>query len=94
MRSRQQLLPPSSRHRRDVDDANRQVVLTIQLARGTASQVRVTKPRSGEQAAVRRIEALVVMRRHGGKVVRRAHRRDTQRMGLPTVRARRGMRIA
>ena len=85
MRARQQLLRTLVKDIvADVDDATRQVVLTIHWRGGQHSQVRVTKPRSGEQGCSTPEEALAVMRSMAGKWSDEHIAATLNRMGLPT----------
>ena len=84
MRARQQLLRALVADIiADVDEATREVVLTIHWRGGQHSQLRVRKPRSGEHGCRTPEEALAVMAPHGGAVVRRRHRRLAQPNGHP-----------
>ena len=82
MRSRQQLLRSLVKDIvADVDDAAREVVLTIHWRGGQHSQVKVIKPRSGEHGCRTPEEASGRDAQHGEQVVRRTHRRDSQPHG-------------
>ncbi|MDO9074166.1 MAG: recombinase family protein [Rubrivivax sp.] len=85
MRSRQQLLRSLVKDIvADVDDATREVVLTIHWRGGQHSQVRVTKPRSGEHGCRTPDDALAVMRSMAGKWSDEHVAATLNRMGLPT----------
>jgi excisionase family DNA binding protein len=85
MRARQQLLRTLVKDIvADVDDATREVVLTIHWRGGQHSQVRVTKPRSGEHGCRTPEEALAVMRSMAGKWSDQHLAATLNRMGLPT----------
>jgi len=85
MRARQQLLRTLVRDIvADVDDATREVVLTIHWRGGQHSQVRVTKPRTGEHGCRTPDEALAVMRSMAGKWSDEHIAATLNRMGLPT----------
>ena len=85
MRARQQLLRTLVKDIvADVDDATREVVLTIHWRGGQHSQVRVTKPRSGEHGCRTPEEALAVMRSMAGKWSDEHIAATLNRMGLPT----------
>ena len=85
MRARQQLLRTLVKDIVvDVDDAVREVVLTIHWRGGQHSQVRVTKPRSGEHGCRTPDEALAVMRSMAGKWSDEHIAATLNRMGLPT----------
>lgn len=85
MRARQQLLRTLVKDIvADVDDATREVVLTIHWRGGQHSQVRVTKPRSGEHGCRTPDEALAVMRSMAGKWSDEHIAATLNRMGLPT----------
>ena len=58
----------------DVDDATREVVLTIHWRGGRHSELRVRKPRTGEHGCATSDDALARHARHGGSLVGRAHR--------------------
>ena len=68
----------------DVDDATREVVLTIHWRGGQHSQVKVTKPRTGEHGCRTPDEALAVMRSMAGKWSDEHIAATLNRMGLPT----------
>ena len=57
----------------DVDEAAREVILTIHWRGGQHSQLRVRKPRTGEHGCRTPEEALAVMRSMATTVVRRGH---------------------
>jgi len=85
MRARQQLLRTLVKDIvADVDDAAREVVLTVHWRGGQHSQVRVTKPRSGEHGCRTPDEALAVMRSMAGKWSDEHIAATLNRMGLPT----------
>ena len=85
MRARQQLLRTLVKDIVvDVDDAVREVVLTIHWRGGQHSQVRVIKPRSGEHGCRTPDEALAVMRSMAGKWSDEHIAATLNRMGLPT----------
>ncbi len=85
MRSRQQLLRTLVKDIvADVDDATREVVLTIHWRGGQHSQVRVIKPRSGEHGCRTPEEALAVIRSMAGKWSDEHIAASLNRMGLPT----------
>jgi len=85
MRTRQQLLRTLVKDIvADVDDATREVVLTIHWRGGQHSQVRVVKPRSGEHGCRTPDEALAVMRSMAGKWSDEHIAASLNRMGLPT----------
>ena len=85
MRARQQLLRTLVKDIvADVDDATREVVLTIHWRGGQHSQVRVVKPRSGEHGCRTSDEALAVMRSMAGKWSDEHIAATLNRMGLPT----------
>lgn len=83
MRSRQQLLRSLIKDV-DVDDAAREVVLTIHWRGGQHSQVKVIKPRSGERGCRTPDEALAVMRSMASKWSDEHIAATLNRMGLPT----------
>ena len=68
----------------DIDDATREVVLTIHWRGGQHSQVRVAKPRSGEHGCRTPDEALAVMRSMAGKWSDEHIAASLNRMGIPT----------
>ena len=68
----------------DIDDATREVVLTIHWRGGQHSQVRVAKPRSGEHGCRTPDEALAVMRSMAGKWPDEHIAASLNRMGIPT----------
>lgn len=85
MRARQQLLRTLVKDIVvDVDDAVREVVLTIHWRGGQHSQVRVVKPRSGEHGCRTPQEALAVMRSMASKWSDEHIAATLNRMGLPT----------
>ena len=85
MRSRQQLLRSLIKDIvADVDDAAREVVLTIHWRGGQHSQVKVIKPRSGEHGCRTPDEALAVMRSMASKWSDEHIAATLNRMGLPT----------
>ncbi len=85
MRSRQQLLRTLVKDIvADVDDATREVVLTIHWRGGQHSQVRVVKPRTGEHGCRTPDEALAVMRSMASKWSDEHIAATLNRMGLPT----------
>jgi excisionase family DNA binding protein len=85
MRTRQQLLRTLVKDIVvDVDDAVREVVLTIHWRGGQHSQVRVAKPRTGEHGCRTPDEALAVMRSMAGKWSDEHIAATLNRMGLPT----------
>lgn len=85
MRSRQQLLRALITDIvADVDDAAREVVLTIHWRGGQHSQVKVVKPRSGEHGCRTPDEALAVMRSMASKWSDEHIAATLNRMGLPT----------
>ncbi|CAN5364727.1 hypothetical protein BH10PSE16_BH10PSE16_02200 [soil metagenome] len=88
MRARQQLLRTLVKDIvADVDDATREVVLTIHWRGGQHSQVRVVKPRTGEHGCRTPDEALAVMRSMAGKWSDEHIAATLNRMGLPTGQA-------
>ena len=68
----------------DIDDATREVVLTIHWRGGQHSQVRVAKPHSGEHGCRTPDEALAVMRSMAGKWPDEHIAASLNRMGIPT----------
>ena len=85
MRTRQQLLRVLVKEIiADVDDATREVVLTIHWRGGQHSQLRVTKPRTGEHSCSTPDEALAVMRSMAGRWSDEHIAASLNRMGLPT----------
>ena len=85
IRARQQLLRTLVKDIvADVDDATREVVLTIHWRGGQHSQVRVTKPRSGEHGCRTPDDALAIMRSMAGKWSDEHVAATLNRMGLPT----------
>ncbi len=85
MRARQQLLRTLVKDIvADVDDATRQVVLTIHWRGGQHSQVRVVKPRTVEHGCRTPDEAFAVMRSMAGKWSDEHIAATLNHMGLPT----------
>ena len=85
MRSRQQLLRTLVKDIiADVDDATREVVLTVHWRGGQHSQVRVIKPRTGEHGCRTPEDALAVIRSMAGKWSDEHIAASLNRMGLPT----------
>ena len=68
----------------DVDDAVRDVVLTIHWRGGQHSELRVQKPRSGEHGCATTDDALAVMRSMAGRWSDEHIAASLNRMGLPT----------
>lgn len=68
----------------DVDEATREVVLTIHWRGGQHSEVRMLKPRSGEHGCRTPEEALAIMRSMAGKMSDEHIAASRDRMGLPT----------
>jgi len=68
----------------DVDDAVRDVVLTIHWRGGQHSELRVRKPKSGEHGCVTTDDALAVMRSMAGRWSDEHIAASLNRMGLPT----------
>ena len=68
----------------DVDDATREIVLTIHWRGGQHSQMKVVKPRSGEHGCRTPDEALAVMRSMASKWSDEHIAATLNRMGLPT----------
>jgi len=68
----------------DVDEATREVVLTIHWRGGQHSQLRVRKPRSGEHGCRTPDEALVVMRSMATRWSDADIAASLNRMGMPT----------
>jgi excisionase family DNA binding protein len=68
----------------DVDDAVRDVVLTIHWRGGRHSELRVRKPRTGEHGCATAEDALVVMRSMAGRWSDEHIAATLNRMGLPT----------
>ncbi|CAN5191010.1 recombinase family protein [soil metagenome] len=88
MRARQQLLRTLVKDIVvNVDDATREVVLTIHWRGGQHSQVRVIKPRTGEHGCRTPDEALAVMRSMAGRWSDEHIAATLNRMGLPTGQA-------
>lgn len=72
----------------DVDDATREVVLTIHWRGGQHSQLRVRKPKSGEHGCRTPEEALAVMRSMASRWSDADIAASLNRMGMPTARER------
>ena len=88
MRTRQQLLRSLIADIvADVDDATREVVLSIHWRGGQHSQLRVRKPRTGEHGCATSENALVVMRSMAGRWSDEHIAATLNRMGLPTGQA-------
>jgi excisionase family DNA binding protein len=68
----------------DVDDAARDVVLTIHWRGGQHSELRVRKPRTGEHGCATAEDALAVMRSMAGRWSDEHIAASLNRMGLPT----------
>jgi excisionase family DNA binding protein len=68
----------------DVDDAVRDVVLTIHWRGGQHSDLRVRKPRAGEHGCATDEDALAVMRSMAGRWSDEHIAASLNRMGLPT----------
>ncbi len=68
----------------DVDDAVRDVVLTIHWRGGQHSELRVRKPRTGEHGCATADDALAVMRSMAGRWSDEHVAASLNRMGLPT----------
>lgn len=68
----------------DVDDAARDVVLTIHWRGGQHSELRVRKPRAGEHGCATTEDALAVMRSMAGRWSDEHIAASLNRMGLPT----------
>ena len=68
----------------DVDDATREVVLTIHWRGGQHSQLRVRKPKSGEHGCRTPEEALAVMRTMAARWSDADIAASLNRMGMPT----------
>lgn len=68
----------------DVDDAVRDVVLTIHWRGGQHSELRVRKPRTGEHGCATADDALAVMRSMAGRWSDEHIAASLNRMGLPT----------
>ncbi len=68
----------------DVDDAARDVVLTIRWRGGQHSELRVRKPRAGEHGCATTEDALAVMRSMAGRWSDEHIAASLNRMGLPT----------
>jgi len=85
MRTRQQLLRTLIKDIvADLDEATREVVLTIHWRGGQHSQLRVPKPRSGEHGCRTPDEALAVIRSMAGKWSDEHTAASLNRMGIPT----------
>ena len=68
----------------DVDDAVRDVVLTIHWQGGQHSELRIRKPRSGEHGSSTNEDALAVIRSMAGRWSDQHIAATLNRMGLPT----------
>lgn len=68
----------------DVDDAVREVVLTIHWRGGHHSELRVRKPRTGEHGCATTEDALAVMRSMAGRWSDEHIAASLNRMGMPT----------
>ena len=68
----------------DVDDAAREVVLTIHWRGGQHSELRVRKPRTGEHGCATTEDALAVMQRMAGRWSDEHIAASLNRMGMPT----------
>lgn len=68
----------------DVDEAVRDVVLTIHWRGGRHSELRVTKPRTGEHGCATTDDALAVMRSMAGRWSDEHIAASLNRMGMPT----------
>jgi DNA invertase Pin-like site-specific DNA recombinase len=68
----------------DVDDAVRDVILTIHWRGGQHSQLRVRKPQSGEHGCATTEDALAVMRSMAGRWSDEHIAASLNRMGMPT----------
>jgi excisionase family DNA binding protein len=68
----------------DVDDAVREVVLTIHWRGGQHSELRVRKPRAGEHGCATAEDALAIMRSMAGRWSDEHIAASLNRMGLPT----------
>jgi excisionase family DNA binding protein len=68
----------------DVDDATREVILTIHWRGGQHSELRVRKPRTGEHGCRTSEEALAVMRSMATRWSDRDIAASLNRMGMPT----------
>lgn len=68
----------------DVDDAVREVVLTIHWRGGQHSELRVRKPRTGEHGCATTEDALAVMRSMAGRWSDEHIAASLNRMGMPT----------
>lgn len=85
MRARQQLLRTLVADIvADVDDAVREVVLTIHWRGGRHSELRVRKPRTGEHGCATTEDALAVMRSMAGRWSDEHIAASLNRMGMPT----------
>ena len=88
MRTRQQLLRTLVADIiADVDDANREVVLSIHWRGGQHSQLRIRKPKTGEHGCSTSEDALAVMRNMAGRWSDEHIAATLNRMGLPTGQA-------
>lgn len=88
MRTRQQLLHTLVQEIiADLDEATREIVLTIHWRGGQHSQVRLAKPKSGEHGCRTPDEALAVMRSMAGKWSDEHIAATLNRMALPTGQA-------
>ena len=84
MRARQQLLRTLVKDIvADVDDATREVVLTIHWRGGQHSQVKACQATHGRTWLSHARRSVGRDAQHSGQVVRRTHYRDTQPHGLP-----------
>ena len=68
----------------DVDDAAREVILTIHWRGGQHSELRVRKPRAGEHGCATTEDALAVMRSMAGRWSDEHIAASLNRMGMPT----------
>lgn len=85
MRARQHLLrTPIADIVVDVEDAVREVVLTIHWRGGRHSELRVRKPRAGEHGCATTEDALAVMRSMAGRWSDEHIAASLNRMGMPT----------
>ncbi len=88
MRTRQQLLRTLVADIiADVDDATREVMLSIHWRGGQHSQLRVRKPKTGEHGCSTSDDALAVMRNMAGRWSDEHIAATLNRMGLPTGQA-------
>jgi DNA invertase Pin-like site-specific DNA recombinase len=86
MRTRQQLLRALVQEIiADVVEDTREVVLTIHWRGGQHSQIRMTKPRTGEHGCITADEALAVMRSMAGRWSDEHIAASLNRMGIPTA---------